>query len=187
MGALWNGGRRKLVFSCFLAALGQLSDRRFFRVVVLGVALALGLLAAIYLCFLGLLEWWIPGQITLPLFGPINGLGMVAGIGSALLMLAVSVFLMVPVAAAFSTLFLEQVAEAVEAVHYPGPPAHAIGFFEGVATGAGLFGLMLVVNLVALAFSFVLGPFGPVLFWAVNGWLLGREYFLLVAMRHLRR
>ena len=185
--ALWNGGRRKLVFSCFFAALGQLSDQRFLRVVVLGIALALGLLVAIYLCLLGTLEWWIPGQITLPVLGPITGLGMVAGIGSALLMLAVSVFLMVPVAAAFSTLFLEQVAAAVEVVHYPGPPAHSMGLIEGIAAGAGLFGLMLVVNLVALAFSFVLGPFGPVLFWAVNGWLLGREYFLQAAMRHLGR
>lgn len=176
-----------MVFTSFFAALGQLSDPRFLRVVLQGVALALGLLIAIFLCFLGLVEWWVPGQVTLPFFGPIGGLGWAAGIGSAILMLALSVFLMVPVASAFSALFLEQVAEAVEAVHYPGPPAHALGFLASLTEGAGLFALMLVVNLVALAFSFVLGPFGPVLFWVVNGWLLGREYFLLAAMRHLGR
>ena len=176
-----------MVFSCFFAALGQLSDRRFLRVVVQGVALALGLLIAIYLCLFGVIEWWVPGQITLPVFGPIGGLGWAAGIGSAILMLAVSVFLMVPVASAFSALFLEQVAEAVEAVHDPGPPAHALGFLASVTEGAGLFVLMLLVNLVALGFSFVLGPFGPVLFWVVNGWLLGREYFLLAALRHMGR
>lgn len=152
-----------------------------------GIALALGLLVAIYLCFLGVIEWWVPGQLALPFIGQIGGLGWAAGIGSAILMLAVSVFLMVPVASAFSTLFLEQVAEAVEAVHYPGQPAHPLGFWEGLTEGAWLLVLMVVVNLVALALSFVLGPFGPVLFWVVNGWLLGREYFLLAAMRHLKR
>lgn len=176
-----------MVIACFIAALGQLTDARFLRVVVLGIGLALGLLVAIYLGLLGLVEWWVPGQITLPVFGPITGLGMVAGIGSAILMLAASVFLMVPVAAAFSALFLEQVAEAVEVVHYPGPPAKALGFWAGLSAGFGLFALMLVVNLLALGFSFVLGPFGPVLFWAVNGWLLGREYFMLAALRHVDR
>ncbi|MBI1173007.1 hypothetical protein GC209_16565 [bacterium] len=180
-------GRGVIVFAAFFAALGQVPDPRFLRVVLQGVALALGLLVAIYLAFLGLIEWWVPGQITLPFFGPIGGLGWAAGIGSALLMLAVSVFLMVPVASAFSALFLEQVAEAVEAVHYPGQQAHPLGFVASLAEGAGLLALMLVVNLVALAFSFVLGPFGPVLFWVVNGWLLGREYFLMAALRHMGR
>ncbi len=166
--------------------MGQFHDPRFLRVVAQGIALALGLLVAIYLGLLGVIDWWVPGQLTLPFFGPV-GLGWATAIGSAVLMLAVSVFLMVPVASAFSAMFLEQVAEAVEVVHYPGRTAHALGFWASVTEGAGLLALMLAVNLVALAFSFVLGPFGPVLFWAVNGWLLGREYFLLAALRHLGR
>ena len=167
--------------------MGQLSDPRFLRVVVQGVGLALSLLVAVYLGLLGLLEWWVPGQITLPLFGPIGGLGWAAGIGSAILMLALSVFLMVPVASAFSALFVERVAEAVEAVHYPGQSARPLGVWTGLSEGASLLVLMLMVNLVALGLSFVLGPFGPVLFWVVNGWLLGREYFLMAAMRHMDR
>ncbi len=152
-----------------------------------GVALALGLLVVIFLALLGVVEWWVPGQISLPFIGPIGGLGWAAGIGLGLLMLAASVFLMGPVASAFSALFLEQVAEAVEVVHYPGPPGRVLGVWEGLAEGASLLALMVVVNLLALGLSFLLGPFGPVLFWAVNGWLLGREYFLLAAMRHLDR
>ena len=31
------------------------------------------------------------------------------------------------------------------------------------------------------------GPFAPLLFWGLNGWLLGREYFTLVAMRRVGR
>lgn len=167
--------------------MGQLSDPRFLRVVWQGVALALGLLVAIYLALLGVIEWWVPGQISLPFIGPIGGLGWAAGIGWALVMLAASVFLMGPVASAFSALFLEQVAEAVEVVHYPGPPGRSLGGWEGLAEAASLLALMVVVNLVALGLSFFLGPLGPVLFWVVNGWLLGREYFLLAALRHMER
>ncbi len=167
--------------------MGQLSDPRFLRVVWQGVALALGLLVAVFVVLLGLLEWWVPGQIALPFLGPIGGIGWAAGIGLGVLMLAASVFLMGPVASAFSALFLEQVAEAVEVVHYPGPPGRTLGIWEGLAEGVGLLALMVVINGVALALSFVLGPFGPVLFWGANGWLLGREYFLLAALRHMGR
>lgn len=175
-----------LILSCFAAALGQLADPRFLRVVWRGVALSLGLLVAIWLVLWGVAEWAVPGTLSLPWIGPISGLGWAAGIGVALLMLAASVFLMVPVAGAFSAMFLDEVAEAVEATHYRaiGRP---LGFWAGASAGAGLFVLMVVVNLIALALSFVLGPFGPVLFWALNGWLLGREYFLLAALRHLDR
>ncbi|NHX27910.1 hypothetical protein HA397_28620, partial [Escherichia coli] len=32
-----------------------------------------------------------------------------------------------------------------------------------------------------------IGPLAPVLFWLVNGYLLGREYFPMVAMRRMGR
>ena len=40
-------------------------------------------------------------------------------------MIGLSVFLMVPVASAFTGFFLEDVAEAVEDRHYPAPAARA--------------------------------------------------------------
>ena len=47
--------------------------------------------------------------------------------------------------------------------------------------------LLVGVNILALvAYGFV-GPFAPLMFWAVNGYLLGREYFQMVAMRRLGR
>ncbi len=164
-----------------------MSDPRFLRVVWQGVALALGLLVALYLALLGLVEWAVPGQISLPFIGTIGGLGWAAGIGSALVMLVLSVFLMGPVASAFSSLFIEQVAEAVEAVHYPRAEGRAQDLWAGLAEGASLLGLTLVVNLVAFGFSFLLGPLSPMLFWVVNGWLLGREYFRMAALRHMGR
>lgn len=164
-----------------------MSDPRFLRVVLRGVGGALGLLIAIYLCLLAGIAWVVPGEITLPWLGPIHGLAWAAGIAGGLAMLGLSVFLMVPVASAFSALFLDEVAEAVELAYYPGPPGRALGLWAGLAEGAGLLGVMILVSALALALSFVLGPFGPVLFWGVNGWLLGREYFRMVALRHLPR
>ncbi len=35
----------------------------------------------------------------------------------------------------------------------------------------------------ALILFFFVGPLAPVLFWAVNGYLLGREFFQMAAMR----
>ncbi len=49
------------------------------------------------------------------------------------------------------------------------------------------FGVILVANILALILYLFAGPFIPLVFWAVNGYLLGREYFTLAAMRHLGR
>ena len=48
-------------------------------------------------------------------------------------------------------------------------------------------GLLLAANVLALVFYVFSGPFAPLLFWGLNGWLLGREYFTLVAMRRVGR
>jgi uncharacterized protein involved in cysteine biosynthesis len=36
-----------------------------------------------------------------------------------------------------------------------------------------------------MIFYLISGPFAPLVFWAVNGYLFGREYFELVALRRL--
>ncbi|MGL5012323.1 MAG: EI24 domain-containing protein, partial [Paracoccaceae bacterium] len=49
------------------------------------------------------------------------------------------------------------------------------------------FGLVMFINIIALiAYAFA-GPFAPVAFWVLNGYLLGREYFGLAAERRLPR
>ena len=48
-------------------------------------------------------------------------------------------------------------------------------------------GLLLAANVLALVFYVFSGPFAPLLFWGLNGWLLGREYFTLVATRRIGR
>jgi uncharacterized protein involved in cysteine biosynthesis len=175
-----------VILTAFLKALGQLGDRRFRRVVFLGVLLALALLVGVYAAFLQLMWWATPDQVEIPFVGPVTGIDTLLGWASLLVMLGLSVFLMVPVAAAFTGLFLEDVADAVEDRHYPHlPPAVPLSWTEALRQSVNFLGLVLAVNAVALFLYPMVGPAVPLLFWVVNGFLLGREYFTLVALRRI--
>ncbi|PQO24895.1 hypothetical protein C2I36_00300, partial [Rhodobacteraceae bacterium WD3A24] len=172
----------------FLRALGQLGDARFRRVLWLGLGLTLALLVAIYAVVLGLISMVSPDTLTLPFLGEVEGLGALISLGSILFMTALSVFLMIPVASAFTGLFLEDVAAAVEARHYshlPEPPR--LSPWQAMIDSVNFFFLLVGVNILALLIYPLAGPLVPVVFWAVNGYLLGREYFQIAAMRRLGR
>ncbi len=177
-----------MIFGSFFAALAQIGDPRFRRVLFYGVALTIALLVGIYALFLGVIDWFVPEAVEIPGIGPIGGLDTLLSWGSLVLMIVLSVFLMVPVASAFTGLFLEDVAAAVEDRHYPSlPPAHRVPFFDALIDSLNFFGLLVVVNILALVLAMMAGPFAPVVFWAINGFLLGREYFQLVAMRRMSK
>lgn len=177
-----------MIFSDFLRALGQLGDPRFRRVLWISLALTLALLIGVYALFLTAIQTFVADTITLPLIGPVGGIDAVLGWGSALLLLILSVFLMIPVASAFAGLFLESVVAAVEASHYPAlPPVPPARLSDSLIDSANFLGLLVALNILALlAYPFA-GPAAPLLFYALNGYLLGREYFTLVAMRRLGR
>lgn len=173
-----------MIFSAFLKALGQISDRRFLMVLGLGVGLTLTLLVGFYVAFVAVVGWFVPDTFSLPWIGEIAWAETAISWAAIPLFLLVSVFLMVPVASAFMGIFLEQVANAVEDVHYPGlAPARAVGLLEGMGDAARFLGVVIGVNLVALVAYLLFAPIAPLLFWAVNGFLLGREYGQMVALR----
>ena len=175
-----------MIFAAFFAALGQLGDRRFRRVFFLGILLALGLLVAVYAGFLQLIWWLTPEAVDIPFVGPVTGVETLLGWASLLLMIGLSVFLMVPVASAFTALFLEDVADAVEDRHFPTlPPATPLPWLEALVQSVNFLGLIIAVNIGALFLYPFAGPAIPLVFWSVNGFLLGREYFSLVALRRL--
>ena len=177
-----------MIFSDFLKAVRQLPDPTFRRVLLLGIGLTFALLIGIYALFLWAIQVWVPDLIELPLIGPVGGLDSFLSIGSFILMTLLSVFLMVPVAAMFTGFFLEDVAEAVERRHYPHlPPAPGVSLYESVKDAVNFFAILIAVNLIALIISLFMGPLVPVVFWLVNGFLLGREYFTLAAMRRVGR
>jgi CysZ protein len=175
-----------MILSAFFRALGQLGDRRFRRVLFLGALLALALLFAVYAGFLQLVWWLTPESIELPFVGPVTGVETLLGWASLFLMIGLSVFLMVPVASAFTGLFLEDVVDAVEDRHYPGlAPARTQPLGEAILQSVNFLGLVIAVNVGALFVYPLAGPAIPLVFWGVNGFLLGREYFTMVAQRRL--
>ncbi len=172
-----------MIFSDFAKAVAQLGDPRFRRVLWLGIGLTLALLVA---CYAGLL-WLISGlgeTTTLPFIGEVAWVGDLLGIASFFFMMFLSMFLMIPVASAITSLFLDDVAQAVEDLHYPHlPPVPRLPFTEAAADTVAFLGLLIGANLLAIILYAVL-PFVilPV-FYALNGFLLGREYFQIAAMR----
>ncbi len=177
-----------MILGSFLRALGQLGDPRFRRVLALGLGLTVLLLGAVYGLALTAIGWFVPDEVVLPWIGAVGGVNTAIGWASVPLMLIASVFLMVPVASAFCGIFLDDVADAVEARHYPAlPVAPRVPFGLAVVDGINFFGVVVGANVLALFLLPFVGPLAPLLFWAVNGYLLGREYFTLAALRRVGR
>src|SRR5579883_1262644 len=83
-------------------------------------------------------------------------------------------------------LFPDSVAEAVEARHYPGlPAARPQPLAELLREGLRFAGVSILLNLVALPVYLLIPAVNLFVFYGLNGYLLSREYFELVAVRRL--
>jgi len=141
---------------------------------------ALGLTVLLFVVLLVALELSVSWMVKLPwpwlsiLLEILTGLGLFAGF----------IFLLSPVTAMFAGLFLDEVADAVEAAHYPEEPKGTpLAVMPALITGIEFALLSLVVNLALLpAFFFGIGAMAM---WLGNAYLLGREFFDLVATRHM--
>jgi uncharacterized protein involved in cysteine biosynthesis len=177
-----------VIFSSFFSALGQIWDPRFRRVLFLGLGLTLGLLVLAYFGLLSLFS-------TFGLYGAADAALGADGWGTTVVnatgfvaILILSVFLMVPVASAFTSLFLDRVAQAVEDKHYPYlAKATPVPFGEALKDTVNFLGILVAANVFALLLYLVFPPFAPMIFWGLNGFLLGREYFFIAAMRRVGR
>lgn len=177
-----------MIFEAFFKAVGQMGDPRFRGVLLRAIGLTLAMLFG----FSGLLIWgtgWLVGDsLTLPWIGEITWVDNVLSWAMVPVTLLLSVVLMVPVASAVTGLFLEEVAQAVEDRHYPNlPPATEVSMADGLQDSLGFLGTMALANLVALVLYLLFAPLAPLIFWGLNGFLLGREYFVLAAMRRVGR
>ena len=137
-------------------------------------------LAFLLLLVLGMiLQAAITHVVTLPY--PFD---MALAIFTALGIIAGAIYLMPPITSLVASLFFDDVAEEVERRNFPND---AVGKALPVSTAMLLslrfFGLVLLVNLIALALLILPGVNIGVFFFA-NGYLLGREYFELAAMRY---
>jgi uncharacterized protein involved in cysteine biosynthesis len=157
-------------------AFAQLDDPAVRRVAWIGfgtAALVLALLiagVAVALTQIDLVAWgWLDWLIDL--------LGGVAA-------LVLAILLFPAVAGIITSFFLEDVAAAVERRHYPGlPPPRPQGIAEAIGTALQFAGILLLVNAVAFVVAYWIPVLNAVVFYLVNGYLLGREYFEMVALR----
>jgi len=101
------------------------------------------------------------------------GLGIIGG----------AIFLMPAVTAFVGTFFVDEIAEQVERAHYPNEaPGHALSFVRALIEGIKTALLAIAVYLCAAPLLLVAG-LGFIVMFLANAYLLGREYFLLAAMR----
>ncbi len=177
-----------MIFQSFFLALGQLGDPRFRRVLGLGIVLTFALLVASYASLLWLVNSVVGEEATLPVLGQVRWLNDLLSVSSFIFMIVLSVFLMVPVASAITSMFLDEVAQAVEDRHYPGlPKVPGVPFGEALRDTINFLGVLIGANILALILYAFLAPAALFIFWGLNGFLLGREYFTLAAMRRVGR
>lgn len=177
-----------MILKAFFLSLGQISDPRFRRVLWFGIVLTLALLIGATAGFVALLNWLTGEQVFLPVIGEVTWLDDLVSWSSLFLMLFLSVFLMMPVASTITSMFLDEVAQAVEDKHYSHlPPAPKVSFGDALRDTVNFLGILIGANILAIVLYFIFSPAALLIFWALNGFLLGREYFTLAAMRRVGR
>ena len=175
----------RAMLASYAKAIAQLADPRMAKILLWGILATL----ALYVAFYAAVYWAAQHFLyRVDIFGwhPLTLLSEIVG-GVATFIL--SLLLFPAVATTMLSFLLEAVCRAVEDAHYPGrPPARKQGFGELLWQAARFALVMLIVNLIGLAIYVplaILFGLGALLFYVVNGYLLAREYFELVAMRRL--
>jgi CysZ protein len=168
----------------FFLSVAQLGDRRFIGVFLKSLALTVLLLG-------GLGAAALYGLTSLAAYyGFGAGAQGLVGIAAVVLALLAAGVLLRGVAVLVIGLFADEIVQAVEAKHYPTAltASRKVSLARSVGMGLGSAGRFVVVN-VALAPLYLIllatgvGP--AILFFLVNGWLLGRDLSDMVAVRHL--
>jgi len=161
-------------------AFAQLSDPRLRRILGFGVAAALSCWLVLALAASAALRQihWFDNHLADVSAGIV--LGLTALLLPILFFSALATFVM--------SFWLDDVADIVEAEYYPHlGPAREMGWAEILRLSTRFLLVMVLVTAVAapiyLALLFL--GFGIILNYAVNGYLLGREYFEVVAARRL--
>ena len=160
----------------FARGFAQLSDPRIRHLILLTIAIAIGV-------FLSL--WIVVGlMLTQTSLFTSGWLETVVDVLGGAATLVITWFLFPAVFSAVVGLFLDQLAAIVEQRHYPTwPPARDSSLIEIIMGSIKFLVTVIILNLFVLLFLLV-PPVFPFVFLLVNGYLLGREYFEVAALRH---
>ena len=187
------------VFKAISLAIGQIGDPAFSRVMGIGVLGALVVFVALWF-----LSAWLIGLVPwsdLPLVGwMFDWMGTVLGwfgewfailgdVAFGAVMLVVTFLLFPAVTTTIVSIFLEEIVSAVEAKHYPNrPPPRQQPMGEVVGQSLKFLAVVVGVNILALpiyAILIFLPPFNLVFYYILNGYLVGREFYEMVAIRRI--
>jgi CysZ protein len=166
------------MISALLRAFADLRTPALRRFVMLGFALSLMIFIVVWIAV-----GFVLGRTTLFGWRPLEWLTDLLGV---LAVLVLSWLMFPAVVTMVIGLFLDRIAAAVEGLHYPGlSPARSAPIAETAITTARLMGLTLLLNLFALPIYVMAPVINLFVFLGLNGYLLGREYFEVVALRRL--
>jgi len=178
------------MFDAAFKALGQMFTPPFRTVLWKSIGLAV-LLLIMFGFGLHRVLGWLAGELALYLEGftgpgmqtPLHLLLWMFAFLAGFTLFAAAVFLMPAVTAFVASFFSDEIAAEVEHAHYAADPSGVpvpvwTAGLEGLKTAL----LALLVYLVAVPFLLFAG-FGFIIFFVATSYLLGREYFLLAAMR----
>lgn len=171
-------------------ALGELFDPALRQVFWKSIGLTIAGLIVVWLVLRTLLDmfaipvlsgWFAAGPELIAGWGA--GVGLFTMIASGIVTAILLAFLVGPVSAAIAGIFLDDVAEHIEQQDYPTQaPGTAMPLGQSIVMSIKFFGVVIAGNLLALMLLLVPGV-NLIAFFAVNGYLLGREYFQFAAMR----
>ena len=168
------------MFASARKALGMIFEPAFLGVVLWSFLLTLALFGLMFVA----VQYGI--QHLPPL--PWHWLSVAVGLVSSLLVVVAAFFLGVPVAAVFATMFQGYIARRVEQKYYAGDAGgDGASTLAYVFTGLRFAAYVIVVSLALLPVDVMIPGVGSALTWVADGWLLGREFFELAALRHLSR
>lgn len=171
------GAPMKTVTASLALPFRQIGDPGFRRPLLKGLLASLLAFAALA----GLADWGVG-----TLVGGEGWLPSLAGLLGGALVLVGAIWLFVPVLLALTSLFLDDVAEAVERRFYPGlPPAHGASLSAQLWANLALSARLLLASIVIFPLALTLPPVGVVLFWAVAAVSLGYGLFEGVAQRRM--
>ncbi|MCG8510511.1 MAG: EI24 domain-containing protein [Rhodospirillales bacterium] len=165
------------MIAAFSKALAQFSDPRIRRVLWISIAAT----TAIFVLLFGLV-WFALRETVLFDFwfldDVVDTLGIFATVG-------ITWLLFPALATSIVGLLLEEVASAVEARHYPAlPPAPGARVLDALWSSAKLIAIMVALNILVLPL-YLFPVINLLVFYGMNGYLLGREYFELAALRRM--
>jgi CysZ protein len=168
------------MFASLGRAIGTIFTPGFFGVLVKSVVATLALFVAAFLA----LQW---GLHYLPTLGQ-PWVNSVVNVLSSLGLVVLLFIAGAPVAAMFGSLFLDGVAKSIETRSYPADaPAEGAPVMASLFVALRFTGLVIAVTLALLPADVLLPGVGSAATLVADGWLLGREYFELAALRHLSR